>query len=106
MRRNTDTLELRLWAGLKRFNEQGWHFRRRAPFAGFILDFVEHDAKLAIELSGGEPGKPQPQVARDHVLRAAGYTVIRLWKADAEADMSAALAAVGRVLEDRKSDAG
>jgi very-short-patch-repair endonuclease len=90
----------RLWAALKRFNERGYHFHRHAPFHGFILDFVEHDAQLAIELKDGEPGRPSPDVARDAVLAAAGYTVLRFWKADAEANFPAMIEGIKRALED------
>jgi very-short-patch-repair endonuclease len=93
-------IEARLWAYLRELNARGAHFHRRAPFRGFILDFVDHEAMLAIELLDGEPGRA-PEVARRHILAEAGYTVLRVWRQDAQANFAGAMDAVEQALEDR-----
>ena len=100
--RGSNDVEARLWAKLREFDELGYQFRRKAHFHSFVLDFVEHDALLIVELDDGEPGHSQTQnVARDHVLREAGYTVLRFWKSEAARDLQGVIASIRQVLEDR-----
>lgn len=101
LRKASADIEARLWAYLRRLNLRGYRFRRRAMFQSFLLDFVDHQALLAIELCDGAPGKPSPQIARHHVLAAAGYTVLRLWSDDLRDHFSAAIAPIAMALEDR-----
>jgi very-short-patch-repair endonuclease len=100
--RGSNDVETRLWAKLREFDEHGYRFRRKAPFKSFILDFVEHDALLVVELDDGEPGRAEPRnVARDHMLAEAGYTVLRFWRSEAARDMPSVVASIRQVLEDR-----
>lgn len=101
-------VEKRLWAALKRLNAQGYHFRRKAVFQTFRLDFVEHDIGLVIELADGNPGaqfaeasRPSPDIARTHVLSGAGYTILRLWKNDLADGLEPAMFRLRQILEDR-----
>ena len=95
-------IEARLWAKLRELDQLGYKFRRKAPFKSFILDFVEHEALLVVELDDGEPGRAEPRnVARDHLLHEAGYTVLRFWKSEAASNLPGVLASIRRVLEDR-----
>jgi very-short-patch-repair endonuclease len=93
------TLENRLWAQLKLL--EGTRFRRRAPFKTFILDFVAHDSRLVISIEGGEPGRARTgQIVRDRLLSEQGYVILRLWRAEAERDLGAAVARIKTVLAD------
>jgi very-short-patch-repair endonuclease len=93
-----NTLENRLWARLRAL--EGYRFRRKSPFRSFILDFVEHDAKLVVSLEDGEPGKRSSHIVRDRLLSEQGYTILRLWRREAERDLPSALQRIGAVLED------
>jgi len=93
-------VEARLWAKLQDMDALGYQWRRRAHFKSFTLDFVEHEALLIIELADGEPGRVQSSdVTREKVLVAAGYTVLRFWKS--EANLDDVVADIRKVLEDR-----
>lgn len=108
-------VERRLWAALKRLNAQGYHFRRKAVYQTFRLDFVEHDIALVIELADGRPGavfgQPDtsfgqdvhrsPDIARTHVVTMAGYTILRLWKDDLTENFDLAMFRLRQILEDR-----
>jgi crossover junction endodeoxyribonuclease RuvC len=96
------SLETRLWARLRELKERGWHFRKGAPFKTFTLDFVEHDAKLVIDLLGGEPGRTRPpvRIVRDRLLSEQGYVILRLWRVEVERDLHSAIHRVRSVLED------
>lgn len=94
-----NTLENRLWARLKLIDGTRW--RRRATFKTFQLDFVEHTARLVISLEDGEPGRARTgQIVRDRLLNEAGYTILRLWRAEAERDLGTVLSRIKTVLVD------
>jgi len=99
--RPRNTLDARLWARLRELKEQGWHFRKAAPFKTFTLDFVEHDARLVIDLLDGEPGKRTPpvHVVRDRLLGEQGYVILRLWRIEAARDLHSALHRIREVLD-------
>lgn len=94
-----NTLEARLWARLRELKEQGHHFRRRAPFKTFTLDFVAHESRLVIDLLEGEPGRRGASIVRDRLLAEQGYVVLRLWRAEAERDLHTALHRIREVLD-------
>jgi very-short-patch-repair endonuclease len=97
------SLENRLWARLREL--EGYRFRRKSPFRSFTLDFVEHDVRLAIALEDGAPGRRSLKtgvghIVRDRLLSEQGYVILRLWRAEAERDLGAALDRIKSVLED------
>jgi very-short-patch-repair endonuclease len=95
--RTRNTLETRLWLRLKAL--EGYRFRRKSPFRGFILDFVEHDRRLVVSLEAGEPGKRSNTIVRDRLLSEQGYVILRLWRAEAERDLPGAVHRIKSVLE-------
>ncbi len=93
-------LDARLWVRLRALREQGWHFRKGTSFKTFRLDFVEHDARLVIDLIEGEPGRDKIaiQPVRDRLLAEQGYVILRLWRVEAARDVSAAIQHVREIL--------
>jgi very-short-patch-repair endonuclease len=92
-------LETRLWARLRAL--EGRRFRRRAPFRTFILDFVEHDARLVVSLETGAPGSRSPvNIVRDRLLSEQGYVILRLWRDEATRDLGGAIQRIRAVLDD------
>ncbi len=60
-------------------NRQGHHFRRQAPFRGYILDFVEHGARLVVELYGVhhfDSDQARHDLKRERILEKEGYRVM------------------------------
>jgi very-short-patch-repair endonuclease len=78
----------------------GYRFRRKSPFRTFTLDFVEHDAGLVIAIEDGDPGGRSPHIVRDRLLSEQGYVIFRLWRQEAERDLSGAVHRIKMVLED------
>ena len=80
LRQNMTPAERTLWQHLRGKRLGGYKFRRQQPFGGYILDFVCLEAKLMIEIDGGQHAE---QVAYDEArtrdLEAAGFTVLRFW---------------------------
>jgi len=96
--RTRTTLETRLWARLRQM--PGYRFRRQSPFRTFTLDFAEHQVGLVISLENGEPGRRSPHIVRDRLLSEQGYVILRLWRQEAERDLSGAMHRIKTVLED------
>jgi adenine-specific DNA-methyltransferase len=82
LRAEKTVFEKRLWKQLRQLSRQGWHWRQQAPFRGYTLDFVEHGAKLVVELDGGQHGEMAHRdhdAQRDAVLVGEGYLTLRFW---------------------------
>lgn len=96
-----NTFEARLWLRLRAMREQGWHFRKGAPFKTFTLDFVEHDRRLVIDLLDGEPGqrKTPAHAVRDRLLSEQGYVILRLWRAEVGRDLHGAIHKICEILD-------
>ena len=82
LRRASTQAELRLWRLLRHRQLHGFKFRRQHPIPPFVLDFYCHEARLAIELDGGQHNEPethgQDTARSDHLARK-GITVLRFW---------------------------
>ena len=58
----------------------GHRFRRQVPLGPYIADFVCHNARLIIEIDGGQHQELAPQEAeRTRFLQGQGYRVLRFW---------------------------
>ena len=79
LRSNMTDAERLLWKRLRGCQVKGYKFRRQHPFNDFILDFVCLDAKLVIEVDGGQHNGSTQDVVRDQVLENAGFRVMRFW---------------------------
>ncbi|MDI1326745.1 MAG: endonuclease domain-containing protein [Brevundimonas sp.] len=67
-----------LWEMLRGRRFEDLKFRRQAPVAGFVVDFLCPDLRLVIELDGGVHDLREAEdAARDERIRLAGYTVLR-----------------------------
>jgi very-short-patch-repair endonuclease len=67
-----------LWKELRKLD---LHIRRQAPIGKYIADFIQHSAKLVIEVDGGRHDLPENQLhdqVRDEWLRSQGYRVLRV----------------------------
>jgi very-short-patch-repair endonuclease len=82
--RNTATdAEQALWRYLRGRQLQGLKFRRQYPIAGYIADFACVEAKLVIELDGGQHTDQAPYDAeRTRKIECNGFRVLRFWNDD------------------------
>lgn len=79
LRRNMTDSEKLLWQKLRGCQIKNYKFRRQHPFSDYILDFVCLEAKLVIELDGGQHNESVKDVLRDQALAKAGFRVMRFW---------------------------
>ena len=79
LRRNMTDTERKLWSELRAQRFTGWKFRRQEPLGAYIADFVCHDARLVIEIDGGQHAESERDVKRDQWFVDHGYRVLRFW---------------------------
>jgi very-short-patch-repair endonuclease len=78
LRRNPTDAERALWRRLRQRQVAGLRFRRQHPLGCFILDLVCLEARLVIELDGGQHAARQEEdQGRTAWLEARGYRVLR-----------------------------
>jgi len=80
LRRELTTEERRLWYLLRSRRFAHYKFRRQHPVGNYILDFVCCEARLAIELDGGQHDEREEYDRQRTVwLNQKGWLVIRFW---------------------------
>ena len=85
--------EARLWFHLRNRAFIGRKFRRQHPIGPYIADFACPEARLVVELDGGQHVEARDAI-RTACLEARGYHVLRFWNNDVLTQMEAVLAAV------------
>lgn len=99
LRRDATDAERKVWGAL-RGTAMGIAFRRQHPIGGYIVDFVCVEARLVVEIDGGQQGGPE-DARRDAALRAARWTVLRYWNSDVTGNFDGVLHDIARALSDR-----
>lgn len=82
LRKSATDAENLLWQLLRKNQLLGYGFRRQHPIGRYFLDFYCHQAKLAIELDGGQHAEPEQQThdeKRSAYLADQGISVLRFW---------------------------
>ena len=83
LRRDQTDVERKLWSMLRGRQLGGFKFRRQVPIDRYFADFACVEAKLIVELDGGQHAD---QVAYDAertaMLEAWGWRVVRFWNDD------------------------
>ncbi len=80
LRKTPTDAETRLWSVLRRRQIEAARFRRQAPIGLYVVDFVCFDAKLVIEVDGGQHARQQDRdAARTAWLESQGFRVLRFW---------------------------
>ena len=99
-RRQTDA-EAALWRHLRRRGLVGLKFRRQHPIHGYIVDFFCSEARLAVELDGGQHAEAFARdVLRTQELERRGIRVVRFWNTDV---LREPLAVLQRILEEART---
>ena len=92
LRRTSTDVERRLWHRIRDKQIEGFRFRRQRPVGRFIVDFICLDARLIVELDGGQHAE---NVAHDKkrsaFLESLGYRVLRFWNNEVIENMDGVL---------------
>ena len=83
LRAEATDAERKLWAVVRGRQLGGAKFRRQVPIDRCFADFACAEAKLIIELDGGQHNdRAGYDAARSATLAACGWRVIRFWNTD------------------------
>ena len=80
-----------MWRLLRDRRLARFKFRRQVPLRNFIVDFVCFERRFIVEIDGSQHADSGRDMARDAVLKAEGFRVVRYWNNDVLKQPSAVL---------------
>ena len=95
LRKNMTKAEMKLWNRLRR-KQLGVIFRRQYPIGDYIADFVSFDAKVVVEVDGGQHADSKTDASRDKWFVSRGFKVLRFWNNDVLKNIEAVIGRVYR----------
>jgi very-short-patch-repair endonuclease len=98
LRRNATDAELALWRRLRSRSLGGCKFVRQDPIGPYTVDFVCREARLVIEVDGGQHADNPRDAVRDQWLTSHNYRVLRFWNNDVLSNIAGVLETIGAVL--------
>ncbi len=105
LRRNQTDAERVLWFRLRDRRFAGWKFKRQVSIDRFVVDFFCSDAKLIVEIDGGQHDQNSERDAnRTKVLEAMGYLVVRFWNNDVMRNTDGVLEAILSTVNQQRSE--
>jgi len=94
LRKTMTRHEVKLWQRLRELRSLGFHFRRQAPIADYIVDFECRRRRIVIEVDGTQHGFDENRrrdAVRDRTLEGMGYRVLRFANADIDRNVEGVL---------------
>jgi very-short-patch-repair endonuclease len=82
LRESQTDAERRLWLRLRDRRLAGFKFVRQESIGRYVADFCCREARLIVELDGGQHADSGHDRVRDAWLTAQGYRVLRFWNAE------------------------
>jgi very-short-patch-repair endonuclease len=80
LRKDSTDAEKRLWSLLRAHRYGGYKFKRQQPIGPYIVDFACFDARLVIEIDGGQHADAaRSDSIRDAWLAREGFRILRFW---------------------------
>jgi very-short-patch-repair endonuclease len=99
LRQDQTDAERVLWFSLRDRRLGGWKFKRQVPLGRFVVDFLCADARLIIELDGGQHATQSIRdAARTRELETMGYLVLRFWNNDVMSNRDGVLETIASTL--------
>ena len=94
--------ELILWSQLRRRQLDGYKFRRQHPIGTYVADFACLEAKLILEVDGGQHSEQRDaDKSRDENIAERGFAVLRIWNGDIGRNLSGVLDKIQCTLNER-----
>ena len=79
LRSNATREERKIWELLACYRPK---FTRQLPLGPYIVDFACRQARLVVEIDGGQHAESKRDAVRDQWLCDRGWTVLRIWNSD------------------------
>lgn len=77
MRADATKAENLLWQALRNRQLEGLKFKRQVPLDGYVLDFVCFEARLIVEVDGGQHSGSAQDAERDRHFAGQGFRTLR-----------------------------
>jgi very-short-patch-repair endonuclease len=88
LRQNMTEAEWRVWQILRSHQIKQYKFRRQVPIGRYIADFVCHEARLIVEIDGGQHDRSsRGEAKRTEFLQHEGYRILRFWNNEVLANL-------------------
>jgi very-short-patch-repair endonuclease len=91
LRSNPTPEECKIWSLLARFRPK---FTRQLAVGPYIVDLACREARLVVEIDGGQHADCSADVRRDNYLQTEGWTVFRVWNSDVRENPDGAAQAI------------
>ena len=104
LRKQPTWAEKLVWRWLRARRFSGYKFRRQHPVGKYSLDFFCEEARLAIELDGGQHGFPEQRKHyedREQFLASLSIKVLRFWNSQLRRDAQVIRDTIFRELQAR-----
>ena len=98
LRLNQTEAEKLLWKHIRNKQLQGYKFKRQHPVTPYIVDFFCEDAKLIVELNGGQHSV-ENDAERTKKLQKKGSTIMRFWNNDLLGNIEGILETILKALQ-------
>lgn len=99
LRANQTPAERKLWALLRDRRLSGFKFRRQPPLGPFIIDSCCLEAKLIVELDGGQhAAQRDADTQRTAFPEGRGYRVLSFWNNDVLANLGGVFERIAEAL--------
>ena len=92
--------ERALWRRLRSRSLDGHKFVRQEPIGSYTVDFICREARLIIEVDGGQHADNRHDVIRDQWLASHNYRVLRFWNNDVLGNVAGVLETIATALAD------
>jgi very-short-patch-repair endonuclease len=98
LRHNATIAEQRLWNRVRSRALFGMKFVRQEPIGPYFVDLVCREARLIIEVDGGQHAESERDAIRDQWLRNHNYRVLRFWNNDVIQNIEGVLETIASAL--------
>ena len=90
--------ERKLWFALRDRRFAGFKFRRQVPIGPFVADFVCFQARLVIEVDGGQHADSIQDQRRDRWFAANKFRVMRFWNNEVRSNLEGVMTLLAEAL--------
>jgi len=98
LRRDSTDAEGALWYRLRSRRLSGHKFVRQEPIGPYTVDFICREARLVVEVDGGQHADNARDAVRDRWLAEQNYRILRFWNNDVLKNMSGVLDTIASAL--------
>jgi very-short-patch-repair endonuclease len=90
--------ERKLWYALRDRRFANFKFRRQVPVGPYVADFLCYEARVVIEVDGGQHADSASDARRDQWFAANAFCVLRFWNNDVLSNLDGVMTVVADAL--------